>query len=443
METEKKQNKSDNMKEYLRLWREKNPDKNKVYMKQYVKRSKTQLCECGGKFKIFAREAHNRTNLHTRFIEYKKNLEVLNNKIEKKDKNKDKNKIIVSMDTIKEKMTDIDIEDVGRHFSERYAKRKMTSGNVTKQTDKNSSLWRRLSTYLKEDKERQTWGWVHTNLETIVKECYNTASSQQSALSVLRLALKECANYAEEEVAVTRTINASLMKEHIGNTMGKSALPINQMSFKEASIESRRQLRLGDNELALYFKVNSGIMPVLRFGDWLNASMEDDGTNNFITITDGLNDSKQGYFTRRISKTMKNKDLVFKLPSELTKYLVENDIKGQLFKSSSNTIFKKLQRLYPDATCNSRSFRTLYCSTKIADIKSASKLTESLEILDHNVKTFLNFYYKGDNALLNCLKDCPTDKDIPTKLIRGFMETGAKEKEDLINSFNLESDNEE
>ena len=423
--------KTSNMAEYLREWRKTHPDSNKEYMKKYVQRTPSGDCECGGKYKSYAKLSHEKTELHQRWVKHQKEINELKHKGENQ---KIKTTVILKQMELKPEYN-FKCEEVAEHFRKRFSDWALLrdADHKTPLVDKNSSIWKKVSRNINE--EQCNWAWLRDNLISVIDKCYNTASSKQSALATIRLAMKEVGKLNDVELNVTRKLNSAFSQEHIKTSLGVNKIPQNQMSFREASVEAKRMLKI-DKELGLYFKIHSGILPVIRLHDWINASTEDTGKNNWVI----LNEDGEGYMKRRISKNMKG-EYSFKLPKELVKFLIDNDFKGQLFTSTANNLFKRLQKYYPDKVCNSRSFRTLYCSERIADIKAPSKLLETLEIIDHNVITFLQFYYKGNDALLNLLKTAKNGI-IPSAIVRDYMATGIKEPEQMIEGM-IDTDTEE
>lgn len=354
---------------YMKEWRAKNKDKTDAHIEKFMEKSKEVKCECGGKYREnYSDKKHFQT---------KKHLLYENGKVEVPAE-----KVITAAEValwLKDRHQDI------------VSKR--NPDNKTAAVDKNTSLWKKIAAHIGE--EKITEKYLADNAEKIVEANYKTASSQQTALATIRLIMK---HYFEPTDAVVEKLGAEIKekeKEHIEANTGEEALPENMMSFKQARKEAKAH-EGKDRELATYFHIHSGWMPVLRSGDWINASTVDTGKNNYINL-------EKGTFTRRISKVKKAEPFTFKLPTTVLNHL-RAEVEGDIFSTSANKLHKKLIKLYPDVDVSNRGFRALYSSTEITSLKNPKRVLHHLEIANHNPQTWLTHYYKGSDPILNALK---------------------------------------
>jgi hypothetical protein len=360
-------------KEYMKQWRAANKDKTDAHIAKFQAKSKEVKCACGGKYREnYSEIKHNQTKKHLLYTNANIKVEVPEEK-------------------------SINSSDVVSWLKERHQEivSKRNPDNKTPAVDKNSSLWKKISAHIGENKITQKY--LSDNAEKIVEENYKTPSSQQTALATIRLIMKHYFEPTDADVEKIGTEIKEKEKEHVEANTGEDALPENMMSFKDARKEAKAH-EGKDRELATYFHIHSAHMPVLRSGDWINASTVDTGKNNHI-------DLEKGTFTRRISKVKNEEPFTFKLPTTVLKHLKDNKVEGDIFTTSANKLHKKLVKLYPDHDISNRGFRALYSSTEITALKNPKRVLLHLKIANHNPQTWLRFYYKGEDPILNALKE--------------------------------------
>ena len=359
-------------KEYMKAWREANKDKTAAHIAKFQAKSKEVKCACGGKYREnYSEIKHNQTKKHLLYINGNTKVEVPEEK-------------------------SINSADVAVWLKDRHQEivSKRNPDNKTVAVDKNSSLWKKIAASIGENKITEKYLAEHS--EKIVEENYKTPSSQQTALATIRLIMK---HYFQPTDAVIEKIGDEIKAkeaQHIEANTGEEALPGNIMSFKDARKEAKAH-EDKDRELSTYFHVHAAHMPVLRMGDWINASTVDTGKNNHI-------DLEKGTFTRRISKVKKAEPFTFKLPTTVLKHLKDNNVEGDIFTTSANKLHKKLVKLYPDHDVSNRGFRALYSSTEITALKNPKRILHHLEVANHDIKTWVKFYYKGEDPMLNAFK---------------------------------------
>jgi hypothetical protein len=355
---------------YMKEWREANKDKVAAHITKFQEKSKEVKCPCGGKYREnYSEKKHNATKKHLLYEGGK-----------------------VEVPTEKS----ITAAEVALWFKDRHQEiiSKRNPDNKTAAVDKNSSLWKKISAHIGE--EKITEKYLSDNAEKIVETNYSTPSSQQTALATIRLIMKHYFQPTDEVVEKLGTEIKAKEAEHIESNTGEEALPENMMTFKQARKEAKAH-EGKDRELATYFHIHSAHMPVLRSGDWINASTVDTGKNNYI-------DMEKGTFTRRISKVKKAAPFTFKLPTTVLNHLKDSKVEGDIFTTSANKLHKKLVKMYPDHDVSNRGFRALYSSTEITALKNPKRILHHLEIANHTPSTWLNHYYKGNDPVLNALK---------------------------------------
>ena len=261
--------------------------------------------------------------------------------------------------------------------------------NKTKRVDKYSSMFSALVKKGAFD-GITTFSELNEKLDEILNTKYNTASSRQSALSMFRVIFVGVGGMSEgDAIERFRQKNNNLTSEYIKATAEKK--PVG-MSFAEA-----KAIKNDNPHIELYFKLMSGVMPVLRIGDWVNTTTEDDGKHNFL-------DLKKKEMTRRISKNNKG-ELTFKVPVAIINEVKKQKIKGFLFGDmNEHQLVEQVKRAYKDKVVNPHHFRVLYATEKVLKMRSAEKIIDSLDVSDHSLKTFLSIYERSGKPAVKALK---------------------------------------
>lgn len=277
------------------------------------------------------------------------------------------------------------VDEIKTWLEKRYkTKNVVNPENKTKQTDKHSSTFNALMKKIK----YRTFGEILTNVDDILSTHYKTPSTIQSVLSMIRILAVEYAgmtdSYWKEHYGAK---NASLKAEYLATTCANTKC-LTGMTFQEA------KTLVSDNPtISLYFKIYSGAMESLRFGDWLNSSTVDTGKNNYINL-------KEKTMTRRITKNAKG-EMKIKIPMVIIKEIKKQNIQGDLFGALTEPqVSLLIKKTYPDKIANSRHFRTLYSTTKLIKLKSVEKLQHALLVMDHDLKTWLTTYQKMSSPLM-------------------------------------------
>lgn len=286
------------------------------------------------------------------------------------------------------KITEINPLAVSEFLAERFettADKNRSAENKTERVDKHSSSF---SALMKKSKIR-TFPELYENMNELLATLWNTPSTRQSVMSMIRII---CVDYAglpaEDWKAKYGALSGTLKSEYIAGTDKPSV----GMTFKQA-----KEVVSDNHTISLYFKLMCGEMPILRLGDWLNASTIDTGKNNYI-------DLKKKVMLRRITKNSKG-DMTIKLPKIIFDEIKRQDIKGDLFGDLTEPALSLMvKRALPEMNATSRHFRTLYSTDKISKLRSVDKLKETLKISDHNLMTWLTSYQRINTPIMRLLK---------------------------------------
>jgi hypothetical protein len=261
--------------------------------------------------------------------------------------------------------------------------------NLTKRVDKYSSMFNALSKKGALDGIK-TFSELNEKLDDILEKGYNTASSRQSALSMFRIIFVGVGGMSDADANDRfKQKNIDLTTEYIKATSEKKP---EGMTFAEA-----KAIKNDNPHIELYFKLMSGVMPILRIGDWINTTTVDDGKHNFL-------DLKKREMTRRITKNNKG-ELTFRVPLSIIKEVKKQKIKGYLFGDmNEHQLVELVKKAYKDKVVNPHHFRVLYATEKVLKMKSAEKIVDSLDVSDHSLKTFLTIYERSGKPAIKALK---------------------------------------
>jgi len=251
-----------------------------------------------------------------------------------------------------------------------------------------------FNAFHKRNPDFNKWSDIADKIPQILNEQYKTASTRQSILSMFKALFVEIGGMKEPEWKHNfGKLNTNLKEEYIKNNSEKELVG---MTFKEAkAVKSEIPV------INLYFKLYGAYQkfPCLRFGDWINASTEDNNTNNYIDI-------KTKTMLRRISKNQKESMLIT-LPNEIIKEIKRQKIKGRLFGDlTEKQILALVKTEHKDVVCNPRYFRTLYTTEilhkfKAKDIEYVKYL---LQVADHSKEVAFTNYHKTQSALFRLLQ---------------------------------------
>jgi hypothetical protein len=288
------------------------------------------------------------------------------------------------------KNNDFSISAIKAFLADRFEKTDTRDpNNMTKRVDKYSSMFNAL-TKKGALAGIKTFSELNEKLDDILDKGYNTASSRQSALSMFRIIFVGVGGMSEADTNERfKQKNIDLTTEYIKTTSEKK--PVG-MSFAEA-----KAIHNENPHIELYFKLMSGVMPILRIGDWINTTTEDDGKHNYLNL-------KKREMTRRITKNNKG-ELTFRIPVSIINEVKKQNIKGYLFGDlDEHKLVDLVKRAYKDKIVNPHHFRVLYATEKVLKMRSAEKIIDSLDVSDHSLKTFLTIYERSGKPAIKALK---------------------------------------
>jgi hypothetical protein len=326
----------------------------KVYMKQYRDSKKVKCESCGGSYNKNTEEKHLASKKHS-------------------------NKKVITLE----------LEPILAWLEKRFEETDTTNkDSKTKRVNKNIGLWKKLYATARDTLVHPTARgiaydyFVEHHME-IVKKAYATPSSQQSALSTLKIILDYVKPFTGEQKKAWFDEGKLLSKQY------KEAVPVvkeNAMSYDDL----KKYEDSDKSVLAIFAHLYDPDVPALRLGDWVNAVIGPSKLFNSIILSSGK-------MTRRISKN-NNGVTVIPLPSHLIKYFKSLKIKGPLFgdmnaEQVSQQVAKEL-----GASNGSRYWRTKY----VTDIMSKMSGKERLEVstlMDHSIETNITVYDKSEPSM--------------------------------------------
>lgn len=320
----------------------------KSYMKQYRDSNKVKCESCGGSYNKHTEEKHKQSKKHS------------NKKV----------KIDITLE----------LDPILVWLEKRFQETSESNPNSkTKRVNKNIGLWKKLYSTA----EKKTYDYFIENHMEIVKKAYNTPSSQQSALSTLKIILDYVSPFTGEQKKAWFDEGIALSKEY------KEAAPVvkeNAMSYDDL----KKYEDNSNTTVALFAHLYASDVPALRLGDYINAVIGPSKTMNSITLSSGK-------MMRRVSK---NNDgtTVIQLPKSLMKF-----IKTTLRLKKGDTLFGDMsaeqvsQKVAGQlgASNGSRYWRVKY----VTDIMSKMSGKERLEVskqMGHSLETNITVYDKSE-----------------------------------------------
>jgi hypothetical protein len=319
----------------------------KFYMKQYRDSNKVKCESCGGSYNKHTEEKHKQSKKHS-------------------NKKAPKIEITLELDPI--------LDWLEKRFQETS---ESNPNSKTKRVNKNIGLWKKLYATA----EKKTYQYFVENHMKIVKKAYNTPSSQQSALSTLKIILDYVSPFTAEQKKAWYDEGMALSKEY------KEAAPVvkeNAMSYEDLkNFQSNSNITI-----ALFAHLYAPDVPALRLGDYINAVIGPSKTMNSIILSSGK-------MTRRISK---NNDgtTVIQLPKSLMKF-----IKTTLMLKKGDTLFGDMsaeqvsQKVARDLgpSNGARYFRKKYVSEIVSKMSGAERVKVAKE-MGHSLETQVSVYQK-------------------------------------------------
>lgn len=269
-----------------------------------------------------------------------------------------------------------------------------TSRSKDSKTQRTNKYLSCFNAFSKKNPHFTKWSEICEKLPEILQEQYKTASTRQSILSLFKALFVEQGGMSEPEWKHNYgKLNTQLKQEYSKNTAEKE---LAGMTFKQA-----KEIKSENPVTNLYFKLYSAHQkfPCLRMGDYINASTEDDGKNNYIDI-------KKKTMLRRISKNQKG-ELLIKLPTQIISEIKRQKIKGRLFgELAEPQIMAIIKKEHKDVVCNPRYFRSLYTTEILHKFKTKDieKVKYLLQVADHSKEVAFCNYHKSKSALFRLLQ---------------------------------------
>jgi hypothetical protein len=318
----------------------------KTYMADY--RQKTKMsCPCGGSYNKHTEEKHLVSKKHL-----KKVAEI-------------KKEIVLEKEPILE------------WLEKRFIETDTTNGNSkTKRVNKNIGIWKKLF----ESTTTHTYKYFLENRLEIVKNTYNTPSSQQTALSTLKLILDHVEPLSVEEKKKIFEEGSSLSKEY---KEAPAVIKENAMSYDDLK-------KYEDSDkpvVAIFAHLYAPDVPALRLGDWVNSTIGKSKTMNQIILS-------TGNMLRRISKNNKGETII-PLPKHLIKYFKTLKIKGALFGDMTSEQVSQQVAKELGPSNGSRYWRTKYVSEIVSKMSGAERVKVA-EQMDHSIEIQVSVYQKDE-----------------------------------------------
>jgi len=345
-------------------------EKNKIYMRAYVANSPVVTCdECGHTYKAYAKYKHLATKRHQQSNIMELPLAQVQIKLPAKKIN------------LGEIMPFLE-----KHFEESVNPARH-SANRTVRSNKNASLWRKLSPHLL----GRTWEYLGKNIGKIIGELYDKPSSQADLAQMIKLiSLQFNPDISDSQFTI---LVRKLKTQHLKIEPAVDEMP--GLTYDELKTKENDD----DKTLALLARLYSRDMIPLRIGDYLNSStLKKDGLN-------WMNLNK--YQMIRTIKKNQQPDTydVIPLPEELCRWMKVHRPKGILFHETVAKIDTIMKKAFPERKATPHYFRSLY-ATEIAPTLSEDELRRVLPIMDHSITTNVAYYNKGDkSALLKLLSE--------------------------------------
>ena len=330
----------------------------KNYMKAY-RASTNKVCDmCGGKFNQYTEQKHKQSAKHL--------------------------KQVAKQPVVFDK--DINKEEIEKWLEERFlttAKEASSPHNKTKRVNSNLTLWKKLAGVA----ESLKYQWLLKNRLELVKLAYKTPSSQQVALSALKIVL--------DHVHPLGDLKQEFYKE--GQALSKKYIEEATVNDNTMSYADLKKLENDEDPIiAMFAHLYNPEMPPLRLSEWVNAYVGKNKQLNEIILSKKI-------MRRRISKNM-SEEVDIPLSNALVKFLKKIEVKGPLFGNMDlqeivNIINRKL-----GPGNGPRAFRINY-STEIAPKLSGKERVELATQLDHSVRTSVLIYQRDKPAEENIVME--------------------------------------
>jgi hypothetical protein len=315
----------------------------KLYMKEYREKNKVK-CACGGSFNPHTAEKHGNSSKHQAYLA------------------KEKEKLIINE------------EETLQWLKERFQETNTTNENSKqKRTDKNTPIFRKLF----EAAETKSYDFMLEHRLELVKKAYGTPSSQQSALSTLKLVL-------DHVKPLTDDLKKSIYKEGIAlakEYKETAALKEDGMTYEQLKEHETSE----DPTLAMFSHLYAADMPALRLSQWVNSSVGKNGKMNELILSTGK-------YTARVTKT-NAPEHTFKLPERFTKWLKKQKFNGPLFGDlTTEDVTKKITKALGEGN-GSRYWRKKYVSEVVSKMTGEERIRVAKE-MGHSLQTQVEVYQK-------------------------------------------------
>ena len=321
----------------------------KAYMKAYRDANKVK-CECGGSFNQHTAEKHGNSVKHQKYL-------------------------------AKEKSKKMDEEEIINWLKERFETTSTANENSkTKRTDKNTPIFKMLF----KAADEKTYDWMLEHRMELIK-IYTTPSSQQSALSTLKLVLDHVKPLSDEMKQTIYKEGVALSKQY----KETATLKEDGMSYEDLKKYESSE----DPILAMFAHLYAADVPALRLSEWVNTSIGKNSKYNQLILSTGK-------YTARITKT-NTPEYTFKLPDRLIKWMKKIKANGPLFGAmSSEQVSQHVVKVLGKDN-GSRYWRKKYVSDVVSKMSGAER-TEVAKQMGHSLQTQVEVYQK----------DKPTKKSI-------------------------------
>ena len=313
----------------------------KSYMKAYRDANKIK-CGCGGSFNNNTAEKHGNSVKHKKYLE------------------KEKAKLVINE------------EEILAWLKTRFEETSTANENSkTKRTDKNTPIFKKLF----EASNEKTYDFMLENRLELVKKAYATPSSQQSALSTLKIVLDHVKPLTDE-------LKQTIYKE--GVALGKQYKEEIVHNSEGMSYEELKKYESSEDPIIRMFAhLYAPDVPALRLSEWVNTFAGKNSKYNQLILSTGK-------YTRRISK-VQGEETTFKLPDSLIKWMKKMKINGPLFGAlTAEQVSQQVVKVLGKDN-GSRYWRRKFV-TEIVNKMSGPERVKMAEMMNHSVDTQVTVY---------------------------------------------------
>jgi len=314
----------------------------KKYMQEYREKNKVK-CACGGSFNHATAEKHGNSVKHQKYLEKEKEKAKLN----------------------------INEEEILSWLKTRFEETSTANENSkTIRKDKNTPIFKTLF----KAADEKTYDWMLEHRIQLIK-IYTTPSSQQSALSTLKIVLDHVKPLSDEMKQTIYKEGAALSKQYKEEIVHNSE----GMSYEELKKYESSE----DPIIRMFAHLYAPEVPALRLSEWVNTFVGKNSKYNQLILSTGK-------YTRRISK-VQGEETTFKLPDSLIKWMKKMKINGPLFGAmNSEQVSLHVTKVLGKEN-GSRYFRRKFV-TEIVNKMSGPERVKMAEMMNHSVDTQVTVY---------------------------------------------------